>query len=108
MLVDTHCHANLYLLIEDIIKQAKESGVSKIISVSMSAKSQEINLELAKNFEIIFPALGIHPEEVKENPQIENQLGDIIQIIRKNQDQICAIGEIGLDHYFIKEKDSRD
>ena len=68
MLVDTHCHANLYLVLEEILKEAKEAGVTKIISVSMSATSQERNLELAKKFDTVYPALGIHPEEIKENP----------------------------------------
>ncbi len=105
MLIDTHCHANLYLVLEEILKEAIGAGVSKIISVSMSATSQERNLELAKQFDMIYPALGIHPEEVKENPNIENQLDNVIEFIRKNKEEICAIGEIGLDHYFVKKKE---
>ena len=105
MLIDTHCHANLYLILEEILKEAKEAGVTKIISVSMSATSQERNLELAKHFDMLYPALGIHPEEIKENPNIEKQIDKITELIRSNNDQICAIGEIGLDHHFVKEKE---
>jgi len=105
MLIDTHCHANLYLVLEEIIEEAEKSGVQKIISVSMSATSQERNLEIAKRFDMIYPALGIHPEEVKENPKIESQVDEIIELIRSNRDQICAIGEIGLDHHFVKNKE---
>ena len=39
-----------------------------------------------------------------ENPNIEKQMENIIEIIRNSKDQICAIGEIGLDHHFVKEK----
>jgi TatD DNase family protein len=56
-------------------------------------------------FHSIFPALGIHPEEVKNNKNIENQLESIIELITKNRRKICSIGEIGLDHYFIRNKD---
>lgn len=105
MLIDTHCHANLYLVLEDVIKEAQNAGVSKIISVSMSAISQEVNLSLAKTYDMIYAALGIHPEEVKENPNIGSQMEEIIQFIRNSKDQICAIGEIGLDHHFVKNKE---
>ncbi len=105
MLIDTHCHANLYLILEEILKEAKEARVEKIISVSMSAKSLERNLELAKRFDMVYPALGIHPEEVRENPNLENQMDIIIELIRNNKDKICAIGEIGLDHHFVKNKE---
>ena len=105
MLIDTHCHANLYMILEEILKEAEKAGVSKIISVSMSATSQERNLEIARNFSMVYPALGIHPEEVKVNPKIESQVDGIIELIRNNNDQVCAIGEIGLDHHFVKEKE---
>ncbi len=104
MLIDTHCHANLYLVLEEILKEASNSGVDKIIAVSMSYTSLQRNLELLR-FDNIFPALGIHPEEVKANPKIQSQMDSVIEMIRENKDKICAIGEIGLDHHFIKKKE---
>ncbi|MHA1150095.1 MAG: TatD family hydrolase [Promethearchaeota archaeon] len=104
MLIDTHCHVDQYSNVEEIIREAEEVGVMKIISVSMGAQSQEINLRLAKNFTIIYAALGIHPQEVENNPNIEIQLEKITEFILDNKDNICAIGEIGLDHYFVKNK----
>ncbi|MFX1308852.1 MAG: TatD family hydrolase [Promethearchaeota archaeon] len=104
MLIDIHCHMNLYLVIDEIIKEAKNAGVEKIISVGMSYTSLERILELSSEYSMIYPALGIHPEEVKMNKNIENQLDSVVDIIRKNKEKICAIGEIGLDHHFIKEE----
>ncbi|MFX1463372.1 MAG: TatD family hydrolase [Promethearchaeota archaeon] len=105
MLIDIHCHANLYLVIDEIIKEAKSVGVEKIISVGMSFISLERILEISNRFEIIYPALGIHPEEVNVNKDIENQLDSAIDLIKKNREKICAIGEIGLDHHFVKDKE---
>jgi len=105
MLIDIHCHMNLYLAIDEIIKEAKMAGVEKIISVGMSFTSLERILEISDKYDIIYPALGIHPEEVKMNENIENQLDSVLNIIKKNKEKICAIGEIGLDHHFIKEKE---
>ncbi len=105
MLIDVHCHANLYLVIDEIIKEAKNVGVQKIISVGMSVISLERILELTNKYDIIYPALGIHPEEVKMNKDVDGQLGSVVDLIKKNKEKICAIGEIGLDHHFIKDTD---
>ena len=105
MLIDIHCHANLYLVIDEIIKEAKSVNVQKIISVGMSVLSLERILEISNKYDIIYPALGIHPEEVKMNKDVDEQLDFVIDIIRKNKEKICAIGEIGLDHHFIKENE---
>ncbi|MFX1548896.1 MAG: TatD family hydrolase [Promethearchaeota archaeon] len=105
MLIDIHCHANLYLILEEIIKEAENAGVEKIISVGMSFTSLERILEISDKYDAIFPSLGIHPEEVKMNQDIKNQLDLVVDIIKKNKEKICAIGEIGLDHHFVKEKD---
>jgi TatD DNase family protein len=62
-------------------------------------------LEISQRHEEIYPALGIHPEEVQMNKDIEMQLDSVLATIRKNREKICAIGEIGLDHHFVKNKD---
>ena len=105
MLVDIHCHANLYLALQEVVKEAESNGVQKIIAVSMSTTSLERIMEISGRFEYIYPALGIHPEEVSLNVAIESQMESIQEYIRNNGDKICAIGEIGLDHHFIKNKE---
>ena len=71
----------------------------------MSSMSQERILEIANENSEIFASLGIHPEVVNTNDKIEVQLDSIIDLIKKNKQNICAIGEIGLDHYFVKDKE---
>jgi len=71
----------------------------------MSSISQERVLEIASQYNEVFASLGIHPEEVKMNENIEKQLDSIITLIKKNKQNICAIGEIGLDHYFVKDRE---
>ncbi|MHA1988202.1 MAG: TatD family hydrolase [Promethearchaeota archaeon] len=105
ILIDTHCHANLYLTLGEVIKKAKKVGVGKIIAVGMSYMSIDRILEISQRHEEIYPALGIHPEEVQMNKDIEMQLDSVLATIRKNREKICAIGEIGLDHHFVKNKD---
>ncbi len=71
----------------------------------MSSISQDRVLEIANKHSEIYASLGIHPEEVKMNEEIEQQLDSIIDLIKQNKQNICAIGEIGLDHYFVKDKE---
>ncbi|MBY8979885.1 MAG: TatD family hydrolase [Candidatus Lokiarchaeota archaeon] len=104
MLIDVHCHINLYLTVDQVIKNAQEVGIEKIIAVAMSSISQERVLEIANKHSEIYASLGIHPEEVKMNEKIEQQIDSIIDLIKQNKQKICAIGEIGLDHHFVKDK----
>ena len=88
MMVDIHCHANLYLNLDEIIQDAKKAGISKIISVGMSQLSLERIMEISDKYEMLYPALGIHPEEVKMNEKIEANLEDICEYIKKNSKKI--------------------
>lgn len=105
MLIDIHCHINLYIAIDEIIKEAENAGVVKIIGVGMSAIGLERIVDISNQYDSIYAALGIHPEEVRMNKNIESQLDSVLDTIRNNKDKICAIGEIGLDHHFVKEKE---
>jgi len=71
----------------------------------MSSISQERVLEIARQNNEVYASLGIHPEEIKMNDKIELQLDSIIDLIKANKQNLCAVGEIGLDHYFVKNKD---
>ncbi len=105
MLIDIHNHADLYLDLDPIVEEAKNAGVQKIISVGMSAKGLKKILEISEKYDSIYPSLGIHPEEVKENQNIEHELESIVELIKSNAEKLCAIGEIGLDHHFVKNKE---
>jgi len=104
MLIDVHCHANLYLDLSWLLKEAMDVGVEKIICVGMSFLGLNRVLEISKQYGSIYASLGIHPEEVQMNNEIESQLEAAKEFIKKNSNRICSIGEIGLDHYFVKDE----
>ena len=103
MLIDVHCHMNLYLNPNEVIQEAHQAGVEKIIAIAMSTLSQKRILDISENYDTVYPALGVHPEETKMNKNIELELDYITNLITSNQLKLCAIGEIGLDHHFIKD-----
>ena len=96
-LVDTHIH--LYSdeyrgRLDEIIREAMEEGVEKIICVAEDLESCRETLSIAEKYDIVYPALGMHPWTAI-NSYVE--LNDVIRLIRDNIDVVIAIGEVGLD-----------
>lgn len=103
-LIDTHAHVNLYYFLDPVLEHARANSVTAIQGVAMSAASQEKIIALAERHPMIHPALGIHPEEVRENPEVEAQLPGVKEYITAHSARLSAIGEIGLDHHFVKDE----
>jgi TatD DNase family protein len=102
MFFDTHCHLTLFKDIPSILAKAKEKGVTHIFAVAMYYKDNWDVLELAKEYSEIIPGLGIHPIEVPNLTNVEEKLETIDQLLLANR--IRIVGEIGLDRYFVKDK----
>lgn len=100
MLFDSHAHINDLKLIDrvsEIIDNALENKVNKIICVGYDKESSLKAIVLSKEYDSVYAAIGVHPSEAKEF--------DIdIQWIEKYIDdpKVVAIGEIGLDYYWDK------
>lgn len=95
-IIDTHVHLEEIEQLEEVLLEAKHSGVTGIIAVGSNYASSKRVMELSKEVEIlrIYPALGIHPTEI--------ELDDIeaaMRFIEENISQIIAIGEVGLDYW---------
>lgn len=98
MLIDTHAHlwwesyeGNL----GEVIARAKGSGVEKIIVPGTNVESSHQSIALAKQYPgIIYPAIGIHPEDVEGN-----KIEALRQLLLENKEIVIAIGEIGIDLY---------
>ena len=101
MLFDSHSHINDIKLIDrldEIIKNAKANGVTKIMCVGYDYKSSLKAIEIANKYPIVYAAIGVHPEEAKTFNIDINWINDYI-----NNPKVVAIGEIGMDYYWEKE-----
>ena len=84
---------------ENMLGSLKESGICGVINCGADLESSQESLALSKEYDYIYFACGIHPEEVDNLP--ENYI-DILR--RMAQDKKCvAIGEIGLDYYWLQD-----
>ncbi len=99
-MIDTHTHINCIddFSIYEILKNASDNGVEKLIVPSAYASDIDIVAKLASKYENVYGLLGVHPSEVKD------WTDDLIDKIKEcaKSPKIVGIGEIGLDYYWDK------
>lgn len=103
MYIDTHAHINSkFINSQDIdveIKEIIQHNLSIVINVGTSLETSLENINIAKNYSIMYPTIGIHPN----NDYHDNDLIKLKELVKKNRSKIVAIGETGLD-FFHKPK----
>ena len=96
---DTHAHYDSDSFDEDrenVIKELKENGVIGVLNCGSDLYGLRKSVELAKEFDMFYAAVGIHPENADEfNEDVVKEIKEFV----KNE-KVKAIGEIGLDHYW--------
>ena len=101
MFVDTHCHIfkSDYDNIDEVLNNASNNNVKYYINNGSDREYNKEVLELVKQYDNMYGALGIHPETVDDYSL------DDIEFIKNNlsNEKIVAIGEIGLDYHYTKE-----
>ena len=101
--IDTHTHLFSKEFdddISDVIKNAIDSGVSKMLLPNIDSTTTQQMLKLSQQFpQNCFPMIGIHPCSVKKD-SIEKEIQHVEHILEKNN--FVAIGEIGIDLYWEK------
>ena len=102
-LFDTHSHYNdeKFDLDRDIIiNKTYEEGITKFICAGYNLESSKLALKIANKYDFIYAICGISPNDL-EDATLEN----LSKIKDLAKDKKCvAIGEIGLDYYWEKEK----
>jgi TatD DNase family protein len=95
-LFDSHCHLDDRSFIKDldqVIVQAMQAGVEKIMVVGITQKSCRLAVKLAENNPGIYASVGIHPHDVKDCT--EEVLNDLKKLSQNKK--VKAWGETGLD-----------
>lgn len=105
-LIDSHAHLDGEKFADDraaVVERALAAGVVKIITMGDSLESSARSVALTEEFESIYAAVGIHPEEVQPmTAATDDQLAAWTA-----QEKVVAIGEIGLDYYWEKDEEKR-
>lgn len=99
MIFDTHAHYDDEAFDQDrdtLLEGLREAGIGAVTNVAASLDSCKSTLALAKKYNWMYAALGVHPSETAELSE------DGIEWIRQQcmDPKVKAVGEIGLDYYW--------
>ncbi len=100
-IVDTHSHVDMIegFSTEEVIANALESGVNKIILPCAYPKDIDKINEFTIKHKEFYGLLGVHPSEARD---WSDDLPDKIRALTASNKKIVGIGEIGLDYYWDK------
>ena len=99
MIFESHAHYEDKRFDEDreqLLNGLKDNHVGYVINVSSTLNTIKTTLELTKQYDFIYGAVGVHPESAAE---LNEETFDWVKEMSK-QPKIVSIGEIGLDYYW--------
>ena len=99
--VDTHCHVHFSdyeLDADEVLLEAVQNGVTKIICVGCTLADSIAAVELAERKSEVWAAIGLHPHEgaryVDDHTALQRFRG------LASKPKVVAVGETGLDYYY--------
>jgi TatD DNase family protein len=118
-LFDVHAHLTdrrLAPMVDAVVARARAAGVTTIISNGLNPEDNAATLALAARFDIVRPALGLYPVDAVLPEMLEAGVEyprdattpppsaeTCIAWLEEHIDEAFAVGEIGLDHYWVPE-----
>ncbi len=99
MIFDTHSHYDDEAFNEDrdaLLTDFPKQGIGTVVTVGADIATSKAALSLAKKYDHVYAALGVHPSETGDLTE------EGLEWIRQNasEKKVLAIGEIGLDYYW--------
>ena len=102
MIFDSHAHYDDAQFDEDrmdVLSHLKDAGVAKVVNISNGWDDLLKTLELIKEVPFLYGTVGIHPCKISElNEDRMEQMKEFC-----SRDKIVAVGEIGLDYYWMSD-----
>ena len=112
MIFDTHAHYDDRKFDadrEELIEQLRVSGIGRVVDIGADIDSTRRAVALAKQYDFIYAAAGVHPSDVDCLDERSFQwLTCLGEESVEEQGKIIAVGEIGLDYYWEKDPEQRE
>lgn len=113
-MIDTHIHIDGEEFKEDlaeVVQRAKDAGCEMMFVPAINLESLTTVPEVCSQYPgFMFPMMGLHPEDVKEDWQevlkaMKQELQNTkhLTLNTKSPQSYIAIGEVGLDYYWSRE-----
>ncbi|MBI2545132.1 MAG: TatD family hydrolase [Candidatus Aenigmarchaeota archaeon] len=109
-MIDAHCHLEQKDYLKDldqVIQNCNDEGIKAVVTTCCDIGEWNRALEITKQFKnYVFLSASIHPEFVKEiTPR---QIDEHLERLRENKKNLVAIGETGLDYFWVREEEWRE
>jgi len=117
-LFDVHAHLthpDILARIDEVIAHAAAAGVTSIVCNGLNPEDNARVLALARRFPCVRPALGLYPVDAvlpemralgvsyPRESEHEPSAEECVRWLRDHVDEAFAIGEVGLDGYWVPE-----
>jgi TatD DNase family protein len=117
-LYDVHAHLThpaLLAQVDDVLARARAAGVTSIVSNGLNPEDNQRVLALAARDPLVKPALGLYPVDavlpemralgVDYPRELAHEVSadEAIAWLRDHVEQAFAVGEVGLDGYWVPE-----
>lgn len=89
---DNHCHLPRGDAAGAPIAEAREAGVTRMITVGTDAEHSRQAIEVARAYEGVWATAGVHPHDAVQGTDALPALLD--------EPEVVAVGECGLDYYY--------
>ena len=103
MIIDTHAHYDDEQFDtdrEELLKNMEAGGIGLIVNVGSTIESWDKIMGLTERYPFVYGAIGVHPDEAGSLDEEKfSRMSELLDL-----DKIIAVGEIGLDYYWDKEK----
>lgn len=112
MIFDTHAHYDQARFDEDrdtLLAGMQAGGVGRIVNIACNIETTRKSIDLAGQYDMIYATAGVHPSDVVNilDPAQDTENLDWLGQ-QAEEEKVVAIGEIGLDYYWIKDPEQRD
>lgn len=113
MYFDAHAHLSshnsLLVNLDSVVSKANKNRVSHIVDAAIDIITSRKVIDTARRFPgIVIPTIGIHPEIVtpgsdiyQKSFSISRGIEELEKLYTKNRKSYKAVGEVGLDFYWI-------
>jgi len=103
MIFDTHAHYDDEAFDNDreaLLAELPAKGITRVVNIGADMASSRRTVELAAKYDFVYGAIGVHPDNTegltyKDYSELEAML---------RNERIVAIGEIGLDYYWDRNR----
>ena len=94
MWADSHCHVPYDGVGPEVLDDARQAGVGRMVTVGTDAARSAAAVTLAGAHDDVWATVGLHPHEADQG------VATLDELLDPPAERVVAIGECGLDHHY--------